>query len=109
MSDSGARQALYRLRAGRSDRLRDDHPGYHRCGKRDKDGNITEAWGVDLSPLATRHQEFIDKIKQYEFEQLEKKRLLRKRRMLFIELTADLQTAIRDKLPGTMATIFCPS
>ena len=104
-SESGARKALYRLRAEGLIAY-DDRPGYHRCGKRDKDGNIIEASGIDLSPLATRHQEFVDKIRQCEFDRLEKKRLLRKRRMLVYEITSMLQAAIDEKLAGSWQQIF---
>ena len=36
-----------------------DSPNGKRYGKRDPKGNIVEAYGFDLSPIATRHTEFV--------------------------------------------------
>lgn len=37
-----------------------DHPTYQRGGRRDEDGRIVEAHGIDLSPLAIRYGELLD-------------------------------------------------
>src|SRR6201999_3380305 len=36
-----------------------DSPNGKRYGRRDRQGRIVEAYGFDLSPLATRHAEFV--------------------------------------------------
>ena len=36
-----------------------DSPNGNRWGDRDRDGRIVEAYGFDLSPIATRHAEFV--------------------------------------------------
>ena len=37
-----------------------DHPTYQRRGVRDDDGNIVEAYGIDLSPIAVRYGDLLE-------------------------------------------------
>ena len=55
-----------------------DSPNGKRYGRRDHQGRITEAYGFDLSPLATRHAEFIEVAAAARAERAEKGQLRRR-------------------------------
>src|SRR6478735_2339267 len=55
-----------------------DSPNGKRYGRRDHKGRITEAYGFDLSPLATRHAEFIEVAAAARAERAERGQLRRR-------------------------------
>ena len=78
-----------------------DGPTCRRHGKRDDDGRIIEAWGIDLSPIAMRHDELVELAEAHEWETREMKRLRRRRTVLHKDIRSLIASAMqRNEHPG---------
>lgn len=76
------------------------HPTYQRRGVRDRQGNIIEAFGIDLSPIIMRHDELLEIALAYEHEGRERRALSCRRTQLRREIEAILVAAGREGLSG---------
>jgi replication initiation protein RepC len=76
------------------------HPTYHRRGVRDEQGNIVEAFGIDLSPIIVRYDELLQIALTYEREGLERRALSYQRTRIRREIEAVLVAARREGLVG---------
>lgn len=76
------------------------HPTYQRRGVRDEQGNIVEAFGIDLSPIIMRYDELLEIALAYEREGRERRALSYQRTQIRREIEAVLVAARRDGLVG---------
>jgi replication initiation protein RepC len=70
-----------------------DSPNGKRYGKRDAKGQIVEAYGFDLSPIAARHAEFLRLAAEAKAERVEMGRLRRRATIARNGITQILETA----------------
>lgn len=77
-----------------------DGPTYQRRGRRDKDGNIVEAAGIDLSPITVRFAELSEIVAAAEYEARECKRLSYRRTVLRKEVQSLILSAKERHLEG---------
>jgi replication initiation protein RepC len=77
-----------------------DSPNGKRYGVRDRTGQITEAYGFDLSPIAARHAEFVRLAEEARAERAEMGRLRRRATIARKGITQILETAAEYGLPG---------
>src|ERR1700676_1861201 len=77
-----------------------DSPNGKRYGKRDAKGNIVEAYGFDLSPIATRHAEFTRLAAEAGAERIEMGRLRRRATIARNGIPQILETAAEYGFPG---------
>jgi replication initiation protein RepC len=77
-----------------------DSPNGKRYGVRDRAGRITEAYGFDLAPIATRHAEFIRLAEAARAERAEMGRLRRRATVARKGIVQILETAGEYGLPG---------
>ena len=77
-----------------------DSPNGKRYGKRDPRGNIVEAYGFDLSPIAARHAEFTRLAAESKAEREEMGRLRRRATIARKSITQILETAAEYGFPG---------
>src|SRR6185503_16432142 len=77
-----------------------DSPNGKRYGKRDAKGNIIEAYGFDLSPIAARHAEFLGLAAEAKAERIEMGRLRRRATIARNGVTQILETAAEYGFPG---------
>jgi replication initiation protein RepC len=76
------------------------HPTFQRRGVRDKDGNVVEAFGIDLSPIIIRYDELLAVAEAYEHEHRERRASSYRRTQIRREIEAVLEAARRDELTG---------
>ena len=77
-----------------------DSPNGKRYGKRDARGNIVEAYGFDLSPIAARHAEFLRLAAEARAERIEMGRLRRRATIARNGITQILETAAECRFAG---------
>ncbi|HZZ66827.1 MAG TPA: plasmid replication protein RepC, partial [Phenylobacterium sp.] len=77
-----------------------DSPNGKRYGVRDRAGQITEAYGFDLSPVAARHTEFVRLAEEGRAERSEMGRLRRRATIARKGITQILETAAEYGLEG---------
>lgn len=77
-----------------------DHPTYQRRGVRDAEGNIVEAYGIDLSPIAVRFHELLELAEAAEYHAREWRRLSYRRTSLRKEIQSLIVSAVEDDLSG---------
>ena len=77
-----------------------DHPTYQRRGRRDAEGNIVEAYGIDLSPIATRFTELHELAEAADYEARERRRLSYRRTVLRKEIQSLIVSAVEQRLAG---------
>jgi replication initiation protein RepC len=77
-----------------------DSPNGKRYGKRDARGQIVEAYGFDLSPIATRHAEFTRLAAEAKAEREEMGRLRRRATIARKSITQILETVAEYGFPG---------
>jgi replication initiation protein RepC len=77
-----------------------DSPNGKRYGKRDARGNIVEAYGFDLSPIAARHAEFLRLAAEAKAERIEMGRLRRRATIARNGITQILETAAEYSFAG---------
>jgi replication initiation protein RepC len=77
-----------------------DHPTYQRRGRRDSNGNILEAYGIDLSPIAARFVELTEMVETAEYRAREWKRHSYRRTVLRKEIQSLILSATQHRLPG---------
>jgi len=77
-----------------------DSPNGKRYGKRDPKGQIVEAYGFDLSPIATRHAEFTRLAAEAKAEREEMGRLRRRATIARKSITQILETVAEYGFPG---------
>jgi replication initiation protein RepC len=77
-----------------------DSPNGKRYGKRDAKGNIVEAYGFDLSPIATRHAEFLRLAAEAKAERIEMGRLRRRATIARNGIIQILETATEYGFAG---------
>ena len=77
-----------------------DGPTYQRRGRRDKDGNIVEAVGIDLSPITVRFSELSEIVAAAEYEAKESRRLSYRRTVLRKEIQSLILSANEQNLDG---------
>ncbi|WP_420337006.1 plasmid replication protein RepC [Roseibium sp.] len=77
-----------------------DGPTYQRRGRRDKEGNIVEAAGIDLSPITVRFTELSEMVAAAEYEARECKRLSYRRTVLRKEIQSLILSAKERHLEG---------
>ncbi|MBX9846647.1 MAG: replication protein C [Xanthobacteraceae bacterium] len=77
-----------------------DHPTYQRRGRRDAEGNIVEAYGIDLSPIAARFAELQSLADAAEYEAREWRRLSYRRTVLRKEIQSLIVSACEEHLAG---------
>lgn len=77
-----------------------DHPTYQRRGRRDEDGQIAEAYGIDLSPIAVRFDELSAMAETAEHRAKQWKRYSDRRTCLRKEIRSILANAAERKLAG---------
>ena len=77
-----------------------DSPNGKRYGKRDARGNIVEAYGFDLSPIAARHAEFLRLAAEAKAERIEMGRLRRRATIARNGITQILETAAEYGFAG---------
>lgn len=76
------------------------HPTFQRRGVRDEQGNIVEAFGIDLSPIIMRYDELLEIALAYEREGRERRALSYQRTQIRREIEAIFVAAQRDGLVG---------
>lgn len=76
------------------------HPTFQRRGVRDEQGNIVEAFGIDLSPIIVRYDELLEIALAYEREGRERRSLCYQRTQIRREIEAVLVAVQRDGLTG---------
>lgn len=77
-----------------------DSPNGKRYGKRDGKGNIVEAYGFDLSPIAMRHAEFVRLAAEAKAEREEMRRLRRRATIARNGITQIFETAAEYGFQG---------
>ena len=77
-----------------------DSPNGKRYGVRDRAGRITEAYGFDLAPIATRHAEFVRLAEATRAERAEMARLRRRATVARKGIVQILETATEYGLQG---------
>jgi replication initiation protein RepC len=77
-----------------------DSPNGKRYGKRDAQGNIIEAYGFDLSPIAARHAEFLRLAAEARAERIEMGRLRRRATIARNGITQIMETAAEYGFQG---------
>ena len=77
-----------------------DSPNGKRYGKRDAKGNIIEAYGFDLSPIAARHAEFVRLAAEAKAEREEMRRLRRRATIARNGIAQILETAAEYGFTG---------
>jgi hypothetical protein len=77
-----------------------DSPNGKRYGVRDRAGRITEAYGFDLAPIATRHIEFVRLAEEARAERAEMGRLRRRATVARKGIVQILETATEYGLQG---------
>lgn len=77
-----------------------DSPNGKRYGKRDSKGNIVEAYGFDLSPIAARHAEFVRLAAEAKAEREELRRLRRRATIARNGIAQILETAAEYGFTG---------
>jgi replication initiation protein RepC len=77
-----------------------DSPNGKRYGKRDAKGNIIEAYGFDLSPIAARHAEFVRLAAEAKAEREEMRRLRRRATIARKSIAQLLETAAEYGFKG---------
>jgi replication initiation protein RepC len=77
-----------------------DSPNGKRYGKRDPKGRIVEAYGFDLSPIATRHPEFVRLAEEARAERMEMGRLRRRATIARNGITQILETVAEYGFQG---------
>ena len=77
-----------------------DSPNGKRYGVRDRAGRITEAYGFDLSPIATRYGEFVRLAEEARAERAEMGRLRRRATIARKGIAQILETASEHGLQG---------
>src|SRR5450432_1679776 len=77
-----------------------DSPNGKRYGKRDPRGNIVEAYGFDLSPIAMRHAEFVRLAAEAKAEREAMRRLRRRATIARNGITQILETVAEYGFPG---------
>ncbi|MGE0280193.1 MAG: plasmid replication protein RepC [Rhizobiaceae bacterium] len=77
-----------------------DSPNGKRYGKRDAKGQIVEAYGFDLSPIAARHAEFVQLAAQAKAEREEMRRLRRRATIARNGIAQLLETAAEYGFQG---------
>ena len=77
-----------------------DSPNGKRYGKRDAKGNIVEAYGFDLSPIAARHAEFLRLAAEAKAERIEMGKLRRRATIARNGITQILETAAEYGFQG---------
>jgi replication initiation protein RepC len=77
-----------------------DSPNGKRYGMRDRAGRITEAYGFDLSPIATRYEEFVRLAEEARAERAEMGRLRRRATIARKGIVQILETAGEYGLQG---------
>ena len=77
-----------------------DSPNGKRYGKRDPRGNIVEAYGFDLSPIAARHAEFVRLAQEAKEEREALRRLRRRATIARNGITQILETAAEYAFRG---------
>jgi len=83
-----------------------DSPNGKRYGKRDAKGQIVEAYGFDLSPIAARHAEFTRLAAEAKAERIEMGRLRRRATIARNGITQVLETAAEYGFAGEQWTIL---
>lgn len=73
-----------------------DHPTYQRRGRRGEDGHIVEAYGINLSPIAARYGELLDRADAAEFVAKQCKGLSNRRSLLRRSVAAIIEAARRE-------------
>lgn len=73
-----------------------DHPTYQRRGRRGEDGHIVEAYGINLSPIAARYGELLDRADAAEFVAKQCKGLSNRRTLLRRSVAAIIEAARRE-------------
>src|ERR1700676_3901513 len=81
-----------------------DSPNGKRYGKRDAKGQIVEAYGFDLSPIAARHAEFTRLAAEAKAERIEMGRLRRRATIARNGITQILETAAEYGFAGEQWT-----
>lgn len=76
------------------------HPTFQRRGVRDAQGNIVEAFGIDLSPIIMRYDELLEIAIAYERDGRERRSLCYHRTQIRREIEAVLVAVQRDRLVG---------
>jgi replication initiation protein RepC len=77
-----------------------DHPTYQRRGVRDAAGNIAEAYGIDLSPIAVRFSELLELAEAAEYHAREWRRLSNRRTIVRKEIQSLIVSAVESDLSG---------
>jgi len=77
-----------------------DGPTYQRRGRRDSDGRIIEAHGIDLSPIASRYAELTELVDTAAYTAREWKRLSGKRTILRKEIQSIIVSARTQSFEG---------
>jgi replication initiation protein RepC len=77
-----------------------DSPNGKRYGKRDAKGQIVEAYGFDLSPIAARHPEFLRLAAEAKAERIEMGRLRRRATIARNGIIQILETAVEYGFTG---------
>jgi len=77
-----------------------DSPNGKRYGKRDPKGNIVEAYGFDLSPIAARHAEFVRLAAEAKAERVEMARFRRRATIARKGITQILETVVEYGFAG---------
>jgi replication initiation protein RepC len=77
-----------------------DSPNGKRYGKRDPKGQIVEAYGFDLSPIAARHAEFARLAAEAKAEREEMGRLRRRATIARKSIIQILETVAEYGFPG---------
>lgn len=80
-----------------------DGPTYQRRGRRDVDGNIVEAAGINLSPIAVRFEELSEMVEAADYAAREWKRHSYQRTVVRKQIQSLLLSAKGRGLPGSWA------
>lgn len=80
-----------------------DGPTYQRRGRRDQQGNIIEAQGIDLSPIAGRYAELRELADAAAYQAREWKRLSNTRTVLRKQIQSLILSAGEQRFPGPWA------
>ncbi|OAM74427.1 hypothetical protein A3840_15875 [Devosia elaeis] len=82
-----------------------DGSTYQRSGRRDADGNIVEAAGIDLSPIAVRFEELTALVDEAELAAKQAQQLAHRRTVLRKQVKAVIDAAARDGLSGAWPSL----
>ena len=83
-----------------------DDAGYRRHGKRDENGRIIEAFGIDLSPIAMRYEEFKAIVEAAEEDARATDRLCKRRTSLDKAIRSLVDSAVKRGLDDDMDGAF---